>query len=202
MCFSAIFVIFQDPLAGRSIFSGNLFQYLEENRKWRNRFISVPNSYTISFYDGKTVRQPSNVINQLTKFKRGCENRLDSLWSLSQAHERGLHPKGTINCAGYKALTSIEEYMELINASLPGGKWTCRAIWAQIILNFCRCFTSVSIFLLLNSLVLLTKTKNSIKNLKNSFKHTLMNFCIYATAVTQNVHACFLCIHAYVLQIS
>ncbi|XP_035523560.1 protein Niban 2a [Morone saxatilis] len=82
----------KDPLAGRSIFSGSLFQYLEENRKWRNRFVSVPNSYIISLYESKT------------------------------AHERGLHPKMTINCAGYKALTSMEEYMELINASLPGIK--------------------------------------------------------------------------------
>uniref|UniRef100_A0A8C4GRW7 Niban apoptosis regulator 2a n=1 Tax=Dicentrarchus labrax TaxID=13489 RepID=A0A8C4GRW7_DICLA len=80
----------KDPLAGRFIFSGSLFQYLEENRKWRNRFVSVPNSYIISLYESKT------------------------------AHERGLHPKMTINCAGYKALTSMEEYMELINASLPG----------------------------------------------------------------------------------
>lgn len=46
----------QDPLAGRSIFSGNLFQYLEENRKWRSRFVSVPNSYTINLYENKTVR--------------------------------------------------------------------------------------------------------------------------------------------------
>nr|XP_046230708.1 protein Niban 2a [Scatophagus argus]XP_046230709.1 protein Niban 2a [Scatophagus argus] len=82
----------KDPLAGRSIFSGSLFQYLEENRKWRNRFVSVPNSYTINLYESKT------------------------------AHERGLHPKVTINCAGYKALTSMEEYMELINTSLPGIK--------------------------------------------------------------------------------
>ncbi|KAM8829111.1 protein Niban 2a [Spinachia spinachia] len=82
----------KDPLAGRSIFSGSVFQYLEENRKWRNRFVSVPESYTISLYESKT------------------------------AHERGLHPKGTINCAGYKALTTIEEYMELINTSLPGVK--------------------------------------------------------------------------------
>ncbi|XP_070780489.1 protein Niban 2a isoform X2 [Enoplosus armatus] len=82
----------KDPLAGRSIFSGSLFQYLEENRKWRNRFVSVPNSYTIRLYESKT------------------------------AHERGLHPKATINCAGYKALTSMEEYMELINSSLPGIK--------------------------------------------------------------------------------
>uniref|UniRef100_A0AAX7U505 Niban 1/2/3 domain-containing protein n=1 Tax=Astatotilapia calliptera TaxID=8154 RepID=A0AAX7U505_ASTCA len=68
----------KDPLAGCTIFSGSLFQYLEENRKWRNRFVF--------------------------------------------AHERGLHPKLTINCAGYKALTSMEEYMELINKSLPGVK--------------------------------------------------------------------------------
>ncbi|XP_028273676.1 protein Niban 2a [Parambassis ranga] len=82
----------KDPLAGRSIFSGSLFQYLEENRKWRNRFVSVPNTYTINLYENKT------------------------------AHERGLHPKLTINCAGYRALTSLEEYVELINTSLPGIK--------------------------------------------------------------------------------
>ncbi|KAK2818899.1 hypothetical protein Q5P01_024460 [Channa striata] len=82
----------KDPLAGRTIFSGSLFQYLEENRKWRNRFVSVPNSYTINLYDSKA------------------------------AHDRGLHPKVTINCAGYKALTSMEEYMDLINTSLPGIK--------------------------------------------------------------------------------
>ncbi|KAM4527979.1 protein Niban 2a [Odontesthes bonariensis] len=82
----------KDPLAGRSIFSGSLFQYLEENRKWRNRFVSVPNSYTISLYENKT------------------------------AHDRGLHPKVTIDCAGYKALTSMEEYMELMDGSLPGVK--------------------------------------------------------------------------------
>ncbi|XP_077352714.1 protein Niban 2a [Festucalex cinctus] len=82
----------KDPLAGRSIFSGNLFQYLEENRKWRNRFVSVPNNYSINLYESKT------------------------------AHERSLHPKVTINCAGYKALTSIEDYIELLNTSLPDVK--------------------------------------------------------------------------------
>uniref|UniRef100_A0A669DBM1 Niban apoptosis regulator 2a n=1 Tax=Oreochromis niloticus TaxID=8128 RepID=A0A669DBM1_ORENI len=76
----------------RTIFSGSLFQYLEENRKWRNRFVFVPNDYTINLYESKA------------------------------AHDRGLHPKVTINCAGYKALTSMEEYMELINKSLPGVK--------------------------------------------------------------------------------
>uniref|UniRef100_A0A1A8LXM1 Family with sequence similarity 129, member Ba n=3 Tax=Nothobranchius TaxID=28779 RepID=A0A1A8LXM1_9TELE len=82
----------KDPLAGRNIFSGNLFQYLEENRKWRNRFVSVPSGYTINLYESKS------------------------------AHDRGLHSKVSIDCAGYKALTSMEEYMELINDSLPGVK--------------------------------------------------------------------------------
>ncbi|KAM4635049.1 protein Niban 2a [Polymixia lowei] len=82
----------KDPLEDSSIFSGNLFQYLEENRKWRNRFVFVAHTYTICLYESKT------------------------------AHNRGLHPKTTINCAGYKALTSMEEYMELVNTSLPGIK--------------------------------------------------------------------------------
>ncbi|XP_069370098.1 protein Niban 2a [Paralichthys olivaceus] len=82
----------QNPLADRTIFSGSLFQYLEENRKWRNRFVSVPNTYSIDLYESKT------------------------------AHDRGLHPKSTINVAGYKALTSMEEYLELMNTSLPGIK--------------------------------------------------------------------------------
>lgn len=82
----------KDPLQDKSIFSGDLFQYLEENKKWRNRFIYVAASYNISYY----------------------ENRL--------AHDRGLHPKGVINCAGYKALTSMEEYLELLNSCLPDMK--------------------------------------------------------------------------------
>lgn len=82
----------KDPLQDKSIFSGDLFQYLEENKKWRNRFIYVADSYNISYY----------------------ENRL--------AHDRGLHPKGVINCAGYKALTSMDEYLELLNSCLPDTK--------------------------------------------------------------------------------
>lgn len=80
------------PLKNKSIFSGTLFQYLEENKKWRNRFLFIPDSYNINYYDNK------------------------------QAHDRGLHPKGTINCAGYRVLTSMEEYLELLNTSLPGVK--------------------------------------------------------------------------------
>ncbi|XP_076854350.1 protein Niban 2b [Brachyhypopomus gauderio] len=80
------------PLANKSIFSGTLFQYLEENKKWRNRFLFIPNSYNISCYDSK------------------------------QAHDRGLQPKGTINCAGYRVLISMESYLELLNSSLPDVK--------------------------------------------------------------------------------
>ncbi|XP_074493222.1 protein Niban 2b isoform X3 [Sebastes fasciatus] len=80
------------PLENKSIFSGSLFQYLEENKKWRNRFIFVPDSYNINYYDSKA------------------------------SHDRRLHPKGTINCAGYKVLTSLEQYLDLISSSLPDVK--------------------------------------------------------------------------------
>ncbi|KAI1900531.1 hypothetical protein AGOR_G00050890 [Albula goreensis] len=80
------------PLADKSIFSGALFQYLEENKKWRNRFFYVPDTYKVQYYENK------------------------------MAHERGLQPKGTINCAGYRVLTSMDQYMELLSTSLPGVK--------------------------------------------------------------------------------
>ncbi|XP_048838582.1 protein Niban 2b [Brienomyrus brachyistius] len=80
------------PLEDKSIFSGNLFQYLEENKKWRNRFFFIPDSHVVNYY----------------------ENKL--------AHERGLHPKGTINCAGYRVLSSVEKYLELLETTLPGVK--------------------------------------------------------------------------------
>uniref|UniRef100_A0A4W6FMU9 Niban apoptosis regulator 2b n=1 Tax=Lates calcarifer TaxID=8187 RepID=A0A4W6FMU9_LATCA len=77
------------PLENKSIFSGSLFQYVEENKKWRNRFLFVPDSYNINYYENKV------------------------------SHDRRLRPKGTINCAGYKVLTSIEQYLDLISNSLP-----------------------------------------------------------------------------------
>ncbi|XP_076021251.1 protein Niban 2b [Genypterus blacodes] len=80
------------PLENKSIFSSSLFQYLEENKKWRNRFLFVPDSYNINYYDNKA------------------------------SHDKGLHPKGSINCAGYKVLTSMEEYLDLISNSLPDVK--------------------------------------------------------------------------------
>ncbi|KAF5901020.1 niban-like protein 1, partial [Clarias magur] len=80
------------PLENKSIFSGMLLQYIEENKKWRNRFLFVPDSYKISYYENK------------------------------QAHDRGLNPKGSINCAGYKVLISMEKYLELLDTSLPDVK--------------------------------------------------------------------------------
>ncbi|XP_003228017.1 protein Niban 2 [Anolis carolinensis] len=78
------------PLDECTIFSGNLFQYLEENKKWRNRFSLVPHNYGLVLY----------------------ENKL--------AFERGLQPRILINSAGYKVLTSLEQYLELLNSNLPG----------------------------------------------------------------------------------
>uniref|UniRef100_I3K8I8 Niban apoptosis regulator 2b n=1 Tax=Oreochromis niloticus TaxID=8128 RepID=I3K8I8_ORENI len=77
-------------LENKAIFSGSLFQYLEENKKWRNHFLFIPDSHDIKYYDNKA------------------------------SHDRLLHPKGTINCAGYKVLTSMEQYLSLISNSLPG----------------------------------------------------------------------------------
>ncbi|XP_026102353.1 niban-like protein 1 [Carassius auratus] len=82
----------KEPLKNKSIFSGSLFQYLEESKKWRSRFLYVGDSYNISLFESKA------------------------------AHDRGLHSKGVINCAGYRALTSMEEYLGLINNSLGDTK--------------------------------------------------------------------------------
>ncbi|XP_064892052.1 protein Niban 2 [Columba livia] len=78
------------PLEDHVIYSGNLFQYIEENKKWRNRFCVVPHNYGLVLY----------------------ENKL--------AYERDLPPRVLVNSAGYKILTSVERYLELVNNSLPG----------------------------------------------------------------------------------
>uniref|UniRef100_A0AAX7UCP0 PH domain-containing protein n=1 Tax=Astatotilapia calliptera TaxID=8154 RepID=A0AAX7UCP0_ASTCA len=72
------------PLENKAIFSGSLFQYLEENKKWRNHFLSIPDSHDVKYYDSKAVRR--------------------------------------VHCAGYKVLTSMEQYLNLISNSLPGVK--------------------------------------------------------------------------------
>ncbi|XP_056361119.1 protein Niban 2 [Oenanthe melanoleuca] len=78
------------PLEDHVIYSGNIFQYIEENKKWRNRFCVVPHNYGLVLY----------------------ENKL--------AYERELPPRVLVNSAGYKVLTSVEQYLELVNSSLPG----------------------------------------------------------------------------------
>lgn len=51
----------QVPLEERIIFSGNLFQYQEENKKWRNRFSLVPHNYGLVLYENKVVRRPAGL---------------------------------------------------------------------------------------------------------------------------------------------
>ncbi|XP_037536677.1 protein Niban 2 [Nematolebias whitei] len=79
-------------LENKSIFSGSLLQNIEENKKWKNRFFFISDSYNISFYDSKS------------------------------SFDKQLHPKGTINCAGYKVLTSLEDYLDLTSNSPPDVK--------------------------------------------------------------------------------
>lgn len=78
------------PLDERIIFSGNLFQYQEDNKKWRNRFSLVPHNYGLVLYENKV------------------------------AYERQVPPRAVINSAGYKILTSMDQYLELVGNSLPG----------------------------------------------------------------------------------
>ncbi|XP_071979964.1 protein Niban 2-like [Engystomops pustulosus] len=80
------------PLKDRVIFSGNLFQYLEDTKKWRNRFCLVPHHYGPVLYDNKI------------------------------AYDRGLQPRAGVNCAGYKVLTSLDQYTEMLNNTSPGVK--------------------------------------------------------------------------------
>ncbi|XP_064249506.1 protein Niban 2 isoform X2 [Passer domesticus] len=78
------------PLEDHVIYSGNIFQYIEENKKWRNRFCVVPHNYGLVLYENKV------------------------------AYEREQPPRVLVNSAGYKVLTSVEQYLELVNNSLPG----------------------------------------------------------------------------------
>ncbi|XP_036892350.1 protein Niban 2 [Sturnira hondurensis] len=78
------------PLDERIIFSGNLFQYQEDSKKWRNRFSLVPHNYGLVLYENKV------------------------------AYERQVPPRSVINSAGYKILTSVDQYLELVGNSLPG----------------------------------------------------------------------------------
>ncbi|XP_066057149.1 protein Niban 2 [Chamaea fasciata] len=78
------------PLEDHVIYSGNIFQYIEENKKWRNRFCVVPHNYGLVLYENKV------------------------------AYEKELPPRVLVNSAGYKVLTSVEQYLELVNNSLPG----------------------------------------------------------------------------------
>lgn len=82
----------QVPLDERIIFSGNLFQYQEDNKKWRNRFSLVPHNYGLILYENKV------------------------------AYERQVPPRAIINSAGYKILTSMDQYLELVGNSLPGKR--------------------------------------------------------------------------------
>ena len=58
----------QVPLEERSIFSGNLFQYQEDNKKWRNRFSLVPHNYGLVLYENKVVRCPPGLPGLAQRF--------------------------------------------------------------------------------------------------------------------------------------
>lgn len=49
-----------------------------------------------------------------------CNPRGPSLSTSPQAYERQVPPRAVINSAGYKILTSVDQYLELVGNSLPG----------------------------------------------------------------------------------
>ncbi|XP_069799273.1 protein Niban 2 [Dendropsophus ebraccatus] len=80
------------PSIDKVIFSGNLFQYMDDTKKWRNRFCLVPNHYGPLLYENKI------------------------------AYDRGLQPRAGINCAGYRVFTSLDQYTEMLNNTIPSAK--------------------------------------------------------------------------------
>lgn len=49
-----------------------------------------------------------------------CNPQGPSLLPSPQAYERQVPPRAVINSAGYKILTSVDQYLELVGNSLPG----------------------------------------------------------------------------------
>ncbi|NXU37313.1 NIBL1 protein, partial [Drymodes brunneopygia] len=103
------------PLEDHVIYSGNIFQYIEENKKWRNRFCVVPHNYGLVLYENKLVRTMP-----LSPLGHSPGDTPAMTFSPGQAYERELPPRVLVNSAGYKILTSVEQYLELVNNSLPG----------------------------------------------------------------------------------
>lgn len=50
-----------------------------------------------------------------------CNSQGPSLLPSPQAYERQVPPRAVINSAGYKILTSVDQYLELVGNSLPGN---------------------------------------------------------------------------------
>lgn len=62
-----------------------------------------------------------------------------SSWVL-QAFDKHLPPKGSINCAGSKVLTSVEQYLDLMSDSLP-GEAQVTPVSADLFPSGWRCFS-------------------------------------------------------------
>ncbi|KAI1232052.1 hypothetical protein IHE44_0007103 [Lamprotornis superbus] len=122
------------PLEDHVIYSGNIFQYIEENKKWRNRFCVVPHNYGLVLYENKLVRT-----TPLPPSSSGAIPHPGVTPSMTispaQAYERELPPRVLVNSAGYKILTSVEQYLELVNNSLPGEQpqGTSAWVWGGVI---------------------------------------------------------------------
>lgn len=91
-------------------------------RKTRNGGTTSFSSQTPMTSSTTTARRWDgwHVLCTWASFTHCLIHQLCSSLASPQSHDRLLHPKGTINCAGYKVLTSMEQYLNLISNSLPG----------------------------------------------------------------------------------
>lgn len=69
---------------------------------------------------GHTERALEPELEMGLRLGLACNPLGPSLLSLPQAYERQVPPRAVINSAGYKILTSLDQYLELVGNSLPG----------------------------------------------------------------------------------
>lgn len=79
----------------------------------------VPHNYGLVLYENKLVRTTPLPPSSSGVIPHAGDTPSMTI-SPAQAYERELPPRVLVNSAGYKVLTSMEQYLELVNNSLPG----------------------------------------------------------------------------------
>lgn len=113
----------QVPLEDHVIYSGNLFQYIEENKKWRNRFCVVPHNYGLVLYENKLVRGITlSPVSGGHSFKAGTPHRCGGMAMLPVIHDHLflLRPMSG---------TCLPVYWSTVLATRSSPPWTSTWSW-------------------------------------------------------------------------